>query len=218
MEPLPEQDEARRYTENEPLGTLRLTTRTLAPNRPLPPEPVIRRVVGMIDRQLAYLERMVGDFIDMARIEAGELELRLELCDLRPIVEQSVELFAAASPRERFDLVLPEIGGEQGMGAALGAGLVDALASALVGRDLEHDVDDVREECTHFVSQTDAQLLAHVHADVVVIVDRHSPELGQRALHDPQVAAAAAYFANIAKAPRGPSSLVRGGLSFPPLA
>ena len=91
-----------------PLGTLRLTTRTLAPNRPLPPEPVIRRVVGMIDRQLAYLERMVGDFIDMARIEAGELELRLELCDLRPIVEQSVELFAAASPRERFDLVPPE--------------------------------------------------------------------------------------------------------------
>ena len=75
------------------------------------------------------------------------------------------------------------------MCAALSARLVDAFASPLVGGQLEHDVDDVREECSHFVGKTDAQLLAHVHADVVVIVDRHSLELGQRALHDPQVAA-----------------------------
>src|SRR5262249_38729641 len=91
-----------------PLGALRLTTRTLGPGRPLPDEGEIRRVVDRIDRQLASLERMVGDFIDTASIEAGQLQLRLEHCDLRPIVAQGVELFQAASHQDRFDLVLPD--------------------------------------------------------------------------------------------------------------
>jgi len=91
-----------------PLGALRLTTRTLGPGHPLPAEDEVRRVIERIDRQLASLERMVGDFIDTASIESGQLQLRLERCDLRPIVEQGVELFQAASHADRFDLALPE--------------------------------------------------------------------------------------------------------------
>jgi signal transduction histidine kinase len=90
-----------------PLAALRLTTRTLGPGHPLPEEDEIRHVVERIDRQLASLERMVGDFIDTASVESGQLELRLEHCDLRPIVEQGVELFQA-SRGDRFVLVLPD--------------------------------------------------------------------------------------------------------------
>jgi two-component system, OmpR family, sensor histidine kinase MtrB len=90
-----------------PLSALRMSTASMQPGRPLPPEPTIRRIVELIDRQLLQIERMVGDFIDTARIEAGQLELRLAPCDLRPIVRHSVELFQSTSSEDRFDLTLP---------------------------------------------------------------------------------------------------------------
>jgi len=91
-----------------PLSALRMSTASIPPGRSLPPEPAIRRIVELIDRQLLHIERMVGDFIDTARIEAGQLELLLEPCDLRPIVRHSVELFQSTSTASRFDLTLPD--------------------------------------------------------------------------------------------------------------
>lgn len=90
-----------------PLGALKLSLEMIRPGEPLPPEPQLRRMLAIIGRQIAHLERMVGDFLDMAKIEAGELALKLEMHDITAIVRNSVELFDAAA-RQRFELALPD--------------------------------------------------------------------------------------------------------------
>ncbi|MCY1059788.1 HAMP domain-containing sensor histidine kinase [Nannocystis sp. SCPEA4] len=65
-----------------------------------------RRTLDIVTRQTAHLERMVGDFLDIARIEAGRLELRLVDCDLRELVRESAELFDGY-PRHEIVLDLP---------------------------------------------------------------------------------------------------------------
>jgi PAS domain S-box-containing protein len=41
------------------------------------------------DRQTARLDRLVGDLLDVSRIQAGKLELRLDTCDLAEIVRDT---------------------------------------------------------------------------------------------------------------------------------
>jgi signal transduction histidine kinase len=48
-------------------------------------------VRSMMNRQLAMLERLVGDLVDMGRIGRGELELRLQPVPLDDIVHTSIE-------------------------------------------------------------------------------------------------------------------------------
>lgn len=44
----------------------------------------------VIDRQSQQLSRMVDDLLDVARINRGRIELRVESLDLRPVLEQAV--------------------------------------------------------------------------------------------------------------------------------
>lgn len=57
----------------------------------------VRRTVQVLDRQTQRLERMVGDFLDAARIQAGKLELRRDRLDLRDLVRDTVEAFRPLS-------------------------------------------------------------------------------------------------------------------------
>jgi signal transduction histidine kinase len=91
-----------------PLSVLKLSVSAIHPEKPLPPEPRIRRTLELINRQLTRLERMVSDFLDMFRIEAGKLELRFEQQDARDLVRGVVELFEATSPEHRLDLSMPD--------------------------------------------------------------------------------------------------------------
>jgi two-component system sensor histidine kinase MtrB len=91
-----------------PLAALRTSLEVIAPSRPLPPEPTIRRVAALMDRQFESLERMTGDFLDTARIEAGELELRPEPRDLGEIVRHAVSLYQSGPWHERFQLEVPD--------------------------------------------------------------------------------------------------------------
>jgi signal transduction histidine kinase len=91
-----------------PLSTLRVAVATLSPDRPLGPEADVRRMLALVSRQIARLDRMVGDLLDRARFEAGKLELNVRDCDLRAIVQDVVELFATASSGHRFAVMLPD--------------------------------------------------------------------------------------------------------------
>jgi two-component system, OmpR family, sensor histidine kinase MtrB len=90
-----------------PLSALKLAVELIGPNQPLPSEAQLRRTLGVISRQINHLERMVGDFLDMAKIEAGELELSIAEHDIRAIVGDSVELFAPMA-RSRFHVAMPD--------------------------------------------------------------------------------------------------------------
>jgi len=91
-----------------PLSALSLSVSLIDPNAPLPPEPRIRRTIELVRRQLKKLERMVSDFMDMTKVEAGQLELQVEPNDLAVLARDVVSLFEATEPEQRIELSLPK--------------------------------------------------------------------------------------------------------------
>lgn len=58
-------------------------------------------------RQTDVQQRLIGDLLDVSRIQAGKLELSLEPCDLVPLVREIVLDQQAAAPVQPIHLVLP---------------------------------------------------------------------------------------------------------------
>src|SRR5262245_11939014 len=63
---------------------------------------------GVIRRQVSSLDRMVGDLLDSSKIEAGNLELRLEEYDAGAIAQEVFNLFRSSSQAHEFALNLPD--------------------------------------------------------------------------------------------------------------
>jgi two-component system, OmpR family, sensor histidine kinase MtrB len=68
----------------------------------------IERFLTIIAKQVDHLERMTSDLLDSARIEAGQLELRLDHCDLRESITMIQELFGATSTLHRLEVRVPQ--------------------------------------------------------------------------------------------------------------
>ncbi len=60
-----------------------------------------------LTHQLKRVDRLVGDLLDVTRITAGKLDMRLEPCDLREIVREVVEAQRAIWPERTITLALP---------------------------------------------------------------------------------------------------------------
>lgn len=91
-----------------PITAAQLNLATMRPGRALPPEDQLRDTIQMLKRQMERLHRMVGDLLDSARIEAGQLEFRMLETDLRPIVREVIDLFQTTSPRHTLVAALPD--------------------------------------------------------------------------------------------------------------
>jgi signal transduction histidine kinase/CheY-like chemotaxis protein len=68
------------------------------------------RAVGIIERQVAHMVRLISDLLDLSRSTYGKLELRREWVSLAAVVESALE---TANPllrgrRQAFELVLPD--------------------------------------------------------------------------------------------------------------
>lgn len=90
-----------------PISALSLSVALIAPDQPLPPEASIRRTIELVRRQLKKLERMVNDFMELTKVDAGALELQLGRHDLVLLVREVVDLFDATEPESRIELSLP---------------------------------------------------------------------------------------------------------------
>lgn len=90
-----------------PLNALLLSAEVARADTSLPPEHRARRALDVNARQLRKMDRMISDFLDIAAIEAGQLELRLELRDLREPLRSTAELFAETSNQHEVVLSLP---------------------------------------------------------------------------------------------------------------
>jgi signal transduction histidine kinase len=90
-----------------PLSLLKMSADMIDLEAPLPPEPRLRQVIQRFQKQTRRIERMIGDFLDMAKIEAGELELSIEIHELRTVVREAVELFDETPDAGRIVVSLP---------------------------------------------------------------------------------------------------------------
>jgi signal transduction histidine kinase len=89
-----------------PLQALATSVGIVEHDRPLPAESDIRRSLDLARRQVTRLDRMISDLLEVSKIHAGHLELRLRDLDLRRTVRESVELFGAQ--RVEILVTLPE--------------------------------------------------------------------------------------------------------------
>jgi signal transduction histidine kinase/CheY-like chemotaxis protein len=62
----------------------------LAADERIPPEP--RRQLDVIRRNVELEARLIDDLLDLTRITRGKLDLRLEVTDLRKVVEHTIEI------------------------------------------------------------------------------------------------------------------------------
>jgi len=62
--------------------------------------------LGVVTRQVAHISRIVEDLLDVARLEHGQLELRLGAVDLRELLDRAIEAAEPAITQRRHDLSL----------------------------------------------------------------------------------------------------------------
>jgi two-component system, OmpR family, sensor histidine kinase MtrB len=65
------------------------------------------RVLATLHRQIGRLGRMVEDFLEASRIEAGQLELHITEFDVRAVVRETIEVYAATSLEHKLSLDMP---------------------------------------------------------------------------------------------------------------
>lgn len=63
--------------------------------------------LGIADRQVSRLNRLVGDLLDVSRIQVGKMEMHLAPVDLRTIVHEAVESQRLATPERSIHLKDP---------------------------------------------------------------------------------------------------------------
>lgn len=90
-----------------PLSVLKMSSDLARRSESLPPE-LVRELAERTRRQVTRLERMIGDLLDVAKIEAGQLEIKLERHDVVELVRQSVELFEGVPSKHEITLTVPD--------------------------------------------------------------------------------------------------------------
>jgi signal transduction histidine kinase len=66
-----------------------------------------RRYLEIIDSQGRRLSSLLNDFLDVERLEEGQLELARERFDLSTVVDEQARLFAGQSSKHKVEVVLP---------------------------------------------------------------------------------------------------------------
>jgi signal transduction histidine kinase len=91
-----------------PLAVLQMATEPIEPGTPFPSEEQVRRTLAVVHRQVTRLNRMVGDLLETARIEAGQLSLDVEPHDLRQVVDDVHDLFRGTSQIHTLAVEVPD--------------------------------------------------------------------------------------------------------------
>lgn len=87
-----------------PLGALQLSIEMIGSDA----STAQRRLVDTASRQIARLERLVDDFLNLAKLDAGELALDLSVADARTLVSDAVDLLLTdRSARHRITMSHP---------------------------------------------------------------------------------------------------------------
>lgn len=63
-----------------------------------------RRFTGIIENHADRLTRLLGDLLDLSRLESDQLEVELASCDLKPLVDTSVGSVSQAAVQKQIDI------------------------------------------------------------------------------------------------------------------
>jgi signal transduction histidine kinase len=86
-----------------PLTALKMALQRLAAGRLDHQSPI-----ALLERQIDRMTRIVDDLLDATRIEAGQLELKVEDCDLRAVAREVIELYQPSSSLHQLTLRAPD--------------------------------------------------------------------------------------------------------------
>jgi PAS domain S-box-containing protein len=75
--------------------------------QPALPEPTRAAAVGIVERQLKHMVRLVDDLLDISRITSGKLQLRRERVSLAAVIEQALETSRPHVRGHEFTVSLP---------------------------------------------------------------------------------------------------------------
>jgi two-component system sensor histidine kinase MtrB len=92
----------------QPLGPLKLASDIIIGSQEPPRPEQLHRILGIVGRQIKYLDRIIGDLLDALRIEAGQLQLNTQIEDLRDVAAGVAELFQFYGAMHPIELAAPD--------------------------------------------------------------------------------------------------------------
>jgi len=106
-----------------PLQSIRAYSSFVRPDKPLPPERVLRQGFDIIGRQAEKLTRQLEDLLDAAKVQGGSIEIEKKTIDLRDLVHEAGASFLVVSEKHRIEVdapqTLPTIGDPLRLGQVL---------------------------------------------------------------------------------------------------
>jgi len=125
-----------------PLATLNLQVRALAgaldPPSPGAHDAVLRKRVAVLARQLARLERLVGELLDVTKIRMGKLTLRREPVDMLVVIRDVVERYADEIARSGASVTIDAENADGGVVGHWDASCVDQIVTNLLTNALRY--------------------------------------------------------------------------------
>lgn len=91
-----------------PLATIKVASSTLLEPTSSLTQADVRELYGLIDVQTDRLTRLVANLLDMTRLDAGVLELRLEVCSVLDLAGEAVAGMRAAFGDREVELAVAE--------------------------------------------------------------------------------------------------------------
>lgn len=89
-----------------PLAAIKMSLNEISRTTNLNQE--MHSILKMVIQEVEAMGHIINDLLDATRIEAGQFELDLQMCDLRGIAQQAFELFRTSSDRHRLALDVPD--------------------------------------------------------------------------------------------------------------
>jgi signal transduction histidine kinase len=92
-----------------PLSIIMLETQLLGERFPLEQLPAVQHSLERISLNAAYIDRLVADLLDLAHVEAGELQLRVERIELCALVRETIDRAVSSVDRSRVHADLTQV-------------------------------------------------------------------------------------------------------------
>lgn len=99
--------------------------------------PAVARGLERIVQNAAYIDRLVANVLDLASLEAGHLELRIERVDLSVILRDTVERAVGSIDRARLSIEIRDV-----LYVDADASRLERVVSNLIGNALKYSSSD----------------------------------------------------------------------------